>query len=55
MAWSQPTVMTPVAIFKREKIAYTGRAKEVSPLSLNDRTAKHATYRWERLLTLVPV
>jgi len=49
MAWSQPTVMTPVEIFTREKIVYTGRAKEVSPLSLNDRVAKHATSRWARL------
>lgn len=55
MAWSQPTVMTPVEIFKREEIACTGRAKEVSPLSLNGRITKCATSRWERLLTLVPI
>lgn len=52
MAWSQTTVMTPVEIFKREK---RQRAEEVSPLSLDDRVAKHATSRWETLLTLVPV
>lgn len=36
MAWSQPTVMTPVEIFRREKVACIGRAKEVFSLSLND-------------------
>lgn len=36
MALSQATVMTPVEIFRREKVACGRRAKEVSSLSLND-------------------
>lgn len=55
MAWSHPTVMALGEIFKREQVAYTGRAEVVSPLSLNDRIAKHATSGWERFLTLVPI